>query len=348
MELKNHTQFTVQHWLTLSPKGAKLGNVLIKGQFNIRVDASNSVTLSGPIPAPILAQDTFFGEPNESSVRVESDFSPLKPTTDITANATAYAPNQAPLPQWTSGIHLEGLPPAMLNVYGPRHWERVLMVPVYSEAEPCTHVPIRFENAFGGYCAGTDTVSEFNPIGKGLLPVGEPLKNQDVHQLEWADHRIDETQARKPQPAAGFGVCHRSWQPRLSYAGTYDKAWLENHHPLLPQDFDRRHYLAGCERLRPKAFLKGGESITFIHLDPHHPVVAVTVPKYQFLWEIQLAGGEKGVGQCHLDTLHFDIEQGLHNGVLTAIWKGVWPAQELPKKIRAIQLRSKGREKANG
>ncbi len=348
MELKNHTQFTVQHWLTLSPKGARLGNLLIKAQFNVSIDSLGKAMVSGGIPAQLLAQDVFFGEPNKSSVRMESDFSPLKPTTDVTANVTAYAPNQQPSSKWEAGIHLEGLPPAMLNIYGPRCWERVLMVPVYSEAEPCTCVPIRFENAFGGHCNESDTVSEFNPIGKGMLPVGETLNRQSVHQLEWVDEVLEESKARKPQPPAGFGVHHRSWQPRLCLAGTYDQKWLDNHHPLLPTDFDRRHYLAGSERLRPKKFLKGGESIRFFNLDPLYSTVTLKVPEHNFLWEVQMENGDKGVGRCHLDSLHFDMENGVDGGVITVTWKGIWPGQELPKIVRAIQLRSRLEEKEDG
>ena len=44
-----------------------------------------------------------------------------------------------------------------------------------------------------------------------------------------------------------FGPMGRSWPPRISYAGTYDDAWFENHFPFLPPDFDERYYQSAPE-----------------------------------------------------------------------------------------------------
>lgn len=349
MEIKNHTQFTVQHWLSLTKKGARLGNILIKGQFSIHVNAAGEATLSKVPCSPILAQDLFYTAPNISSVYAESDFTALKPTTDIIANATAYAPHGEPSSTWQAGIQVQNDPTAWLTVYGPRYWERALWVPMFSEPEPCLHVPIRYENAFGGYHQATEAVSPFNPIGKGFLPKGAKVTGTPVHQIEWTDQPIDEEQARNPQPPAGFGTLHRSWQPRLALAGTFDNEWLAKHHPLLPLDYDPKHTLAGCERLRPKQYLTGGESLTFYQLDPVFPQVTLKVPHFRMMWGITLATGKlKGAGQCHLDTIHLDIEKGIDNGLLTLTWRGEFPAQTLPVMVRAVELPSSPKEAVNG
>jgi hypothetical protein len=39
-----------------------------------------------------------------------------------------------------------------------------------------------------------------------------------------------------------FGPIGRHWEPRARFAGTYDKAWIDNDFPFLPADFDEQYY----------------------------------------------------------------------------------------------------------
>jgi hypothetical protein len=41
-----------------------------------------------------------------------------------------------------------------------------------------------------------------------------------------------------------FGAIGRHWEPRRSYAGTYDQQWMDEVFPFLPADFDEQYYQA--------------------------------------------------------------------------------------------------------
>ena len=41
-----------------------------------------------------------------------------------------------------------------------------------------------------------------------------------------------------------YGPLGRGWPQRARYAGTYDQAWLDDHFPFLPPDFDDRYHQA--------------------------------------------------------------------------------------------------------
>jgi hypothetical protein len=68
-------------------------------------------------------------------------------------------------------------------------------------------------------------------------------------------------------PPAGFGFLARGWQPRLGYAGTYDKKWLEERYPFLPLDFDDRHH-QGAPEDQQCDYLRGGETVRLTNLTP--------------------------------------------------------------------------------
>ncbi|WP_234096817.1 DUF2169 family type VI secretion system accessory protein [Citrobacter portucalensis] len=62
------------------------------------------------------------------------------------------------------------------------------------------------------------------------------------HFIACLDGKADGS-APEFQPA-GFGAIGRTWLPRLPLAGTYDREWLENRHPGLPEDFNFRYWNA--------------------------------------------------------------------------------------------------------
>ena len=279
-------------------------------------------------------------------MQVESDFSPLKPTTDITLNATAFAPDGLPCETWEAGVGLNDDKPVMARVYGKRHWHKAARLVGISDPKPCLSVPLRYELAFGG--ANEKLASPFNPIGCGYLPIVKQSDARMAHQIEWAHQCIDARNAGKPHLAAGFGVRHRSWQPRLNYVGTYDEAWVANQHPYPPADFKAAYHLAGCPDLRPSRYWVGGERIHFYHLSPKQAHASLVIPHARFMWALSYPESSQSptplrlVGRCHLDTLHFDIESGLDGGQLTAIWRAQWPEETEAAELQVVQLRNLG------
>ena len=68
---------------------------------------------------------------------------------------------------------------------------------------------------------------------------------------------------RNPWP---FGPLPRHEEPRRSFAGTYDDAWVKNRMPLLPLDFDPRYSLAAPANQCVAAYLQGDEQVAIAKL----------------------------------------------------------------------------------
>ena len=51
-------------------------------------------------------------------------------------------------------------------------------------------------------------------------------------------------------------------------AGTYDDKWQQDRFPLLPDDFDDRHYQSAPPDQQAPKFLTGGEVIKLVNLTP--------------------------------------------------------------------------------
>jgi hypothetical protein len=54
----------------------------------------------------------------------------------------------------------------------------------------------------------------------------------------------------------------------VGLAGTYDNRWQQTRFPLLPDDFDDRHYQCAPVDQQPPRFLSGNEQVTLLNLTP--------------------------------------------------------------------------------
>ena len=83
-----------------------------------------------------------------------------------------------------------------------------------------------------------------------------------------------------------FGPLGRAWQQRIKWGGTYDKKWLNEKYPFLPDDFDDRYFQAAPED-QQIAYPKGGERVELLNLTPagntSFRLPALTVPVEFFL-----------------------------------------------------------------
>ena len=155
-----------------------------------------------------------------------------------------------------------------LTVYGNRH--RGLRSFFFLKPELFVSMPIIYERAYGG----TDDrdanpkkhkVYRQNPVGLGFRGVHshDPAIQPDVPNIEYASAR---PRSARSTPA-GFGIIGRGWNPRLEFAGTYDEKWLKTQWPLMPLDFDQRHYQAAPPD-QQSTIIRGGEEFQLINLTP--------------------------------------------------------------------------------
>src|SRR5690606_1552503 len=107
-----------------------------------------------------------------------------------------------------------------------------------------------------------------NPIGRGIVdPDGFPdVSECAAPQIEGLNHPVT-TPGEEMEPA-GLAPVSPFWEQRAGLAGTYDGAWLEKRHPLLPKDFDFRFWQAAPKGLVAEPWLEGNETYVLANLFP--------------------------------------------------------------------------------
>ncbi|ASY66737.1 putative exported protein (plasmid) [Sinorhizobium sojae CCBAU 05684] len=346
MSVENHTPFPSLAFRQYNLAGDLLGVVVARGTFRL----SNG----GPLQIaeeqyPLVMSDTYDGDPHQTPQTACTDLAPFKPGTDVTFMGAAFQPDRQPSPSWTCGIQV-GPVGKRLRVYGPRYWrartrktwrglidrsqEDALDGWDLTEPEPVKHVPIDWRLAFGGKLESPrhKEVVEKNPIGVGL--VDEALFRE---RPEWPAPRIENDAhpirnvKDRPDPA-GFGPLAPFWEDRVSRAGTYDDAWLDERHPLLPRDFDSRFWQAAHPDLVSETWLQGDEEFALENLLPGYPRLRGVLPGIKLGVEIDRGTGPAR-GDMKLDGVHFDMRPGVGRVFLT--WRCGFP---WPEKIGVPRL----------
>jgi hypothetical protein len=114
----------------------------------------------------------------------------------------------------------------------------------------------------------------------------------------------------RPVPKS-FGPVGRTWQPRLSLAGTYDKHWLKHRSPKLPEDFDERYYNCAPEDQQIEGYLRGDEEIRVTNMHPLHRDLRCRLPAIRMRCIIERRNGANTAlddAAMNLDTLFVDME----------------------------------------
>lgn len=269
MELINATGMQAGYTLGLDPDGREHLVVAVKGTFDFP-EGGGEPSLSGE-QEPLVEADTFTGAPGKSAPVYESDFPLRKPRCDVLLLGTAYAPGGKPAKKVQVGMKVGSLA-KVFDVIGDRAWQSRGMTVIAGSPNPFTEMPVTYDRAFGG----TDDQHPDpkmhdaympNPIGRGFHRQtaaeyidGMPLPNTQ-HQKEQVS-----SPKGKYSPMA-FGPIGRGWEPRYKLAGTYDEAWLADHSPFLPPDFQDSYFQAAPAD-QQIAHPKGGEPMALLNLTP--------------------------------------------------------------------------------
>jgi hypothetical protein len=267
MNLINHTPFAAECTTAHSKEGRECVVVVVKATY--------SLPLAGEVPkiadqqVPIIYGDTATGEPGLSAPVYECDLCLDKPMVDVLLLGSAHAPQGKPDGKVLVGLSVGDWKKAFV-VTGKRHWRTHLLSVGLTEPEPFIQQSISYDLAFGGTVPDENSekgpaVFDANPIGRGFDPQARWADGTPGPQTEELNKPIKNTHS--PYTPMGFGPLGRHWQPRASFAGTYDDRWQAERFPFLPADFDARYFQAApTDQQVPQ--ITGDEAVRLMHLTP--------------------------------------------------------------------------------
>ncbi len=337
MQLLNATGMPASLCMGMRPDGRELLVVVVKGTFTI--PQRHGPVSRADVQKPLITADQFNGEPGLSAPLYETDFAPYKPLCDVLLNGSAYAPGGRPVTRVDVTLRLASLFKSFA-VTGNRYWEsgNLAISPGYPGM--FERMPISYDCAFGGVDTHHEdehkhTAWPHNPVGLGYH-----------HHLsrEWVDGspmpNTEELRRPVSMPNGSYapmalGPVGRGWESRRRYAGTYDDAWLEDHFPFLPPDFDERYYQAAPADQQIN-HLQGGERVFLENLTPQgqtsFDLPAISVPVVYFY-----RNGDVLRQTAVIDTVILEPDEGL----FTLTWRTHVP---LKRNIFEIQEVLAGRK----
>ncbi len=265
LQVNNKSPFLAQLTVMPDANGVDALYVAIKATFII----DQRELKVAPEPSPIFPADVFWGDPASSSVRYAGELHPPKRATDVVLVGDGYAPGGRPAPYFGVSIAVGQLK-KIIHVYGNRVWIAGLTV-APSAPQPATQVPLVYEKAYGGRQElpdGTFLAEMRNPVGIGFRGkrAASEMANKPVPNLDHPRSPICSL-SDQPPPAA-LGYVAPAWQPRASFAGTYDEKWKKKRAPYLPADFDPRFWQSAPPDQVYPGFLRGGEPVELINASP--------------------------------------------------------------------------------
>ena len=323
MNLDNQTPFDAVLLPMMGPGDTPALTVIVKATF----DFSQGRTAATAAQAPVCFGDQLYPAEQGGGIRYESDMAPFKPCTDIALSAMACAPAGRPVTELDVAVQV-GPVAKRLKVYGRRLWNHKGVLSrrhVITAAEPFLQCSIRYNEAFGGMDQDSGEFCERNLAGKGFYTTRRRtrLLGRPLPRIEDPARLIRSPRDRPPP--AGFGFCHRGWQPRAGYAGTFDACWQAGRSPLLPADFDFRYYNGAHPDLQAPGFLRGDEPVELTHLTPESRV-QFNLPGVMPVCRVRRRGGEdEERAALNLDTVFIEPDKG----TFCLVWRGRAPLADL-------------------
>ncbi len=323
LQLKNQTPFAADFVLLPNEAGIDTLYMMVKATFNI----GSKWTLAEE-QLPLQKVDEYFGEPESSSLMLASDCHIGKSVTDVVMVGDAVAVGEAKVFQLDVSLVVGALNKTV-RVFGDRHWDRGCI----SSPEPFVTMPLVYERAYGGVYADNDQVISAearNPVGRGFYDKrgdmdidGSSLPNLEC-PTQLMSHYLD-----VPSPT-GFGPVAPYWQPRASYAGTYDDEWKNTRAPYLPDDYSSRFMNSAAADLQYPGFLKGGEPVEITGMHARGKI-QFNLPQIKLVNNIQMSGQEYSTPFV-LDTLQLNP----NHLQLSMIWRSAFACDKKALKIEQL------------
>ena len=317
-----------------SENGVPLGVAIIGAMFRV---GDGAIVPVEDQPEINLAGE-YWGEPGVSSLKLEPQVAFTKLATDVTLIGHAFSRGRASV----DVVLRVGALTQTAHVVGDRYWVRSLGMISMTPPAPFERMPLVYERAFGGWDRSHPDPEKHafearNPVGTGFRC--RQGKFEDGVRLPNLENPKDLVKEYGQSVApVGFGFLSPDWQPRASFAGTYDEQWMIERMPLLPQDFDLRFFNAASPGLIAAGFLKGDEGVSIENASPRGTVSfnlpGVRPPECL----VQLTGKRDKLVQTNLDSVIINTDDDL----VLLIWRGFWPLMTGPHDIASIEVLDAG------
>jgi hypothetical protein len=335
-DIQNHLPFEFAVLHLADENGAPVAVGLIQGTYSI---APETLSLSEK-QLPINLAGQCYRNPEDSSYKYEPAFAFMKPATDVALIGSAY-PRRPGDTEVNVSLSV-GPVHKIVRVIGNRYWVKTLGMAFMSPPEPFESIPLIYENAFGGWDRSNPDENKHsfeprNPVGTGFR--GKQGKFEEgirLPNLEDPHHPI--MSYGDTPPPAGFGLTSPNWQPRASFAGTYDDAWMKERMPLLPKDFDRRFFNAASAGLVTPGYLEGNEQVLIENVSPFGPIAFNLPGMPPPSCRVELKGGQNVNLETKLDTVIINTDEKL----LVLIWRAYTQLRSGPHDIVSIEVKSEG------
>lgn len=306
MRFQNNTPFPAMGWESIDNKNNTYISCVLRVKYAFSHVNTNGEWLLKlhTDQGELFGKDMYYNEDDvvNSSVRFESDYIPYKPHADFIFNGFAHA--TVPLKEWRCGVKVlrmtdgndtQTLIEKWVRVRGERFIQQDIIGASFTSSKKATKVPIRYEYANGGSIRHlqhhSDSIennkpylvySPYNPVGvgvihKSLFDKDTPLR---APQIEGMNESLDKP--NMPNPPQGFGFIGRSWEPRISFAGTFDKGWEKEKHPLMPDDYKETYNNAAHPDLQLKTYFKPFDKIVLHNLVKDRHEQSFTIPNFYF------------------------------------------------------------------
>lgn len=329
-QLDNRTPYAAERTWVRDRDGAEIWLVAVKCSFDISPDGETSVAAEQP---PVAQAPVFVDEAApRPSLLYEMDLVRAKQTTDVLLLGNAHAPGGVPVTQLDVGLRV-GPIAKRLRVTGDRVW----LGGAPSEPEPFSTMPLVWERAYGGVDPWTRDapLPQFdlrNPVGTGFVMEAAHAEGVRLPNIEYPDQCV-RAWSDKPEPA-GFGPLCNHWQPRAALAGTYDEVWQRDRLPLLPVDFDDRHYQCAPVDQQAPQFLMGDEPVLMVHLAPQ-PQIRFALPRVLLGFETFFSDGTQVLHerpQLHTVILEPAVMR------VSLVWHSALPCHPKVHKLRKTRI----------
>lgn len=333
LQVDNRTPFEATLNVHPDANGVDHVYIAVKGTFDIGSDGTDVAEEQ----VPPQAEDEYWGEPGESSLKYASDVHLGKLNPDIVLMGFAQVPNARPVDQLEAIVSVGRVSKRIL-VIGDREWTGNRLGRSSSPPELFEKMPLVWERAFGGVHVEDGNPSKVhaewrNPAGRGFR--GKRSRGDMAGSLlpNLEDPSAPLSHPGSTQTPTCFGFVAPCWQPRVSYAGTYGDDWMQNRAPYLPHDFDARFFTCASDGLVYPGEIVGGELVDLVNVSPRGRL-SFRLPECEFATTLWI-DGETTPLALRIETVLFEPEESR----FSLVWRAVAPCDKRALRVQVVEIR---------